>query len=134
MDADNHDKPLLASPLFRGVVAIACLGAFFVVASVINPDQSEAGQTCPLNGNANSGTTSPDSTALLGTLLGLKYTIEMYGSSQGVLYTVYDEAGNKIVELATPSEVQQAIPDLDLQALKAQQMSEVDTCDPMGGF
>ena len=135
MDADHHDNPLIASPLFRGLIAVACLGAFFVVASVINPDQSKAGQSQPIIVNGNSADSNkPESTTLLGTLLGLKYTIEMFGTEQGVLYTVFDESGQTLVELATPTEVQQAIPDLDLEALKAQQMSEVDTFDPMGGF
>lgn len=139
MDADHTDTPIFASPIFRGIVAVACLGAFFIVASVINPDPSEAGQNAPVIGMGADAPRPTDSTpvgdtAFLGTLLGLKYTIEMYGADQGVLYTVFDENGDKLIDLATPTQVQQAIPDLDLEALKAQQISEADNFDPIGGF
>lgn len=141
MDADHNDAPLLASPFFRGIIAIACLGVFFIVASVIDPDPSEAGQNAPVIGlgasqaNPNRTDSTPvGRTAFLGTLLGLKYTIEMYGTDQGVLYTVFDENGDKVINLATPAEVRQAIPDLDIEALKAQQVGEADNDDPIGGF
>lgn len=143
MDPERHTIPFTASPIFRGIVAVACLGAFFIVASVINPRSSEAGQDAPVigmgAGPSNTTNPTPSNTpagkaAFLGTLLGLKYTIEMYGTDQGVRYTVFDENGDKIIQHATPTQVQQAIPELDLDALKAQQVSEVDTFDPIGGF
>ncbi len=140
MDAHDHAVPRIPTTLVRGVIAVALLGAFFLVASIINPDKSRAADgnnPADLDNGPrfthHLDSDQPDAqTTLLGTLLGTIYTVEIHGTDRGIRYTVIDDAGKVLIELATPEDVQRVAPDLDLESLRANQIGEVDTNDYPG--
>jgi hypothetical protein len=115
---------------------LAGLGAvvlFFGVASIIEPTDSPANSFRQPHGSRGSGTTigtpSPAQAGLLGTLIGAMYTVEIFSGDPEPVYTVYDQAGNLLIDRATKEEVYRIDPSLDVDSMLGPAVGMVEHAD-----
>lgn len=125
----------LPAPAIRALALLGFLGLFFAAASLIKPEGTRATtlrpdaepQTAPtVAGQPGGPMRSVPLPALLGTLNGVDYSIEVYLTRQGPRYTVLTTAGRRIAELLTEGELYERFPELDVQRLQAGQVGEAD--------
>jgi hypothetical protein len=123
--------PSAARSLPARLLALAgAVVLFFGVASIIEPTDSPAHSIRETTGSRGSGGTSrmPATTqaGLLGTLIGAMYTVEIFSGDPDPLYTVYDQAGNLLIDRATKEEVYRIDPSLDVDSMLGPAVGMVD--------
>jgi len=101
----------------RLIAAAALLGAFLVMASIFSPAESPA--DLPISVDDQNATQSDPHEGLLsfGTLETDQYRVEIYGTSDGPRYSVYDATnGRELGILLTEDQVADWFDDLQLPA------------------
>lgn len=116
--------------------ALTALGAgvlFFGVASIIEPTDSPAFSTQHFTqstpGMLGYSRSESQQAGLLGTLIGAMYTVEIFAGTPEPLYTVYDAAGNTLVERAPKDEIYRIDPALDVDSMMGPAIGLVDHPD-----
>ena len=103
------------------LLATAALAvAFVIMASVFVPERSRGGEAGPMASDTDARTPSAvrDQFAPLGTLETGRYRVEIFGTSEGPRYSVYDAAGGEeLGSLMTAEEVAEWFQDLPLPAV-----------------
>jgi hypothetical protein len=107
----------------RGVIRSTLVGialgvGFLFMASIFVPGQTRAGESA-------SGVPDPlsaESMAAmkpLGRIEGKLYTVEVYSTPSGSLFTIYDRHGNELAPLLTAQQAAEEFPDLNLTDARA---------------
>ena len=121
-------------PFVRALAVLGFLAVFYTAASLFNPDPSAATPVAnprplPTQSGADIERLNPRTTpALVGTLSGAHYTLDVYLTPAGARYTVKDLAGNVLADQVTSDDLYRDFPDLDVDHMHAdvQRNSEPD--------
>ncbi|HBS28660.1 MAG TPA: hypothetical protein DEB06_04230 [Phycisphaerales bacterium] len=119
----------LPRPVIRGLGAVVFLAVFLAAARLIGPISSRA---TPADLGAASGvqpaigpnTRTRELPALIGSLVGAEYGLDIFITRDGLRYTVKDAQGHTLAESITDAEVYERFPALDLSTMHAGAESE----------
>lgn len=116
-------------PVIRGLAVAVFLGVFFAAARMIDPFSSSA---TTLNLGADRPATTETSNtrvrtvpALIGTLIGAEYALEIFVTPEGMRYTVRDRSGKLLAEQIGDDEVYEKFPSLDISTMHADAETEM---------
>jgi len=116
-------------PVIRGLAVAVFLGVFFAAARMIDPFSSSAttmnlgaARPAPIEAPNTRVQTVP---ALIGTLTGAEYSLDIFVTPGGLRYTVRDLAGNVLAEQIGDDEVYEKFPSLDISTMHADAETEL---------
>jgi len=95
----------------RTVAGCLLCAMFILMASVFAPDFSQAGTDGLAPNDPHAGLTS------LGVIMNQSYQVEIYGSPDGPLYTIFDVSGRPLAALLTAEQAAEEFPDLPIPAM-----------------
>lgn len=113
-------------PFVRALAVLGGLAVFYTAASLFEPDPSAATPAATpsprqaLSHDSSIERLNPRTTpALVGTLSGTQYTLDVYLTPSGARYTVKDLAGNVLADQITSDDLYRDFPDLDVDRMHA---------------
>jgi hypothetical protein len=116
-------------PVIRGLGIAVFLGVFFAAARMIDPFSSSA-TTVNLGAKRPAPAQAPTASvrtvpALIGTLIGVDYSLEIFVTPEGLRYTVRDREGRLLAEQIGDDEVYEKFPSLDITTMHADVETEM---------
>ena len=124
-------------PFVRALAVLGGLAVFYTAASLFEPDPSAATPVRSAAAPSLPGATSDDSRlerltprttpALIGTLSGAQYAMDVYMTPSGARYTVKDLSGKVLADQITSDDLYRSFPDLDVDRMHA----DVQHGDPL---
>jgi hypothetical protein len=131
---DDIDIMKFSRRIVRSALVGTALGvAFLFMASIFVPGRSQAdsdalpGVPDPLSAE------SMEAMEPLGRIEGKLYTVEVFATPSGPLFTVFDRHGNELAPLLTPAQVAERFPDLPLTDAHADVPIKIMGTDIGGG-
>jgi hypothetical protein len=117
----------------RVIIGGALFAAFLVMASIFAPGRSEAEQETFEVPSIAYSEEARRNMSLIGELEGTRYTVELYATPFGPLYSVYDRDGRQLADLFTADQVTARFPDLPINEAHADVSHETMGADVGGG-
>ncbi|MCA9291434.1 MAG: hypothetical protein KDA25_09920 [Phycisphaerales bacterium] len=120
-------------PTFTRLFIFGGMASLFVVLTVVfQPRQSPAGPETPVRAPSSHATAEIDAISL-GQLVGRRYTLDLWGTPDGVRYTVLDARGTVLAESLTFEEVGDRFEDVPLDTTEFGLPVELMWVDPDDG-
>lgn len=113
-DIESMKLDLAHLPLKKLAVAATLVVAFLFMASIFVPGRLQADEEPSSPPPPALSSEVLDNLLPLGHIEGLHYTIDVYATPTGPLYTVHDSSGFTVGELLTPGQIAQRFPDITL--------------------
>lgn len=120
----------MPTPLAKVIAFAAGLGVLFGAASLLGPQGSSATTVSmppPASNQADESVRTVKMPALIGTLTGSDYAVDVYMGRKGAQYTVRSLDGKTLADSLTSEELYARFPELDVNAMHAE--GDADTGD-----
>jgi hypothetical protein len=103
------------------LAGVALVVAFVFMASIFAPDRTQAGDESarPMPAPAPHSAEAIENSLSLGDLEGPDYSVQIYATPNGPLYSVLDSKGREVATMLTPTQVAQQFPGVPLPGAHA---------------